>query len=66
MNQINGKYLQALIAFINSHDGCKVEETLPNGQLRVSSIMVDTNKQASRISEQIDATYESARNWLGY
>lgn len=54
-----------LIAFIESHDGCKVEQCLA-GRLIVSSLVVDAAGRVHRISETIPANLRAARDWLGY
>lgn len=57
--------MSALIAFINSHDGCRVER-VSNGRLVVSSLVVDAAGRVHRIAEEIPANLRAARDWLGY
>ncbi len=55
----------ALVRFIEEHNGAKVEAVC-GSRLEVSSIWVDRDCTAHRVSEQIDATWTAARLWLGY
>lgn len=56
--------MSALIAFIESHDGCRVHG-MRNGRLIVS-ILVMAEGRALRMRDDIAPTMRSARDWLGY
>jgi len=58
--------MNALIDFINSHDGCKVEQICNTGNALEVSSLVCFKGQVSKVSEQIPATLKAARDWLGY
>jgi hypothetical protein len=56
--------MSSLIAFINQHDGCRVE-SVQGLRLTVSSLC-SINGRVIRVSETIDATMPAVRCWLGY
>ena len=54
-----------LIAFVNSHDGCRVEGD-EGETLKVSGEVMFPDRHVERVTERIAATLQSARDCLGY